>query len=307
MNWKTRLVLLFANISKPLTVRRGKDIAVLRAESAKAARLGSLLFDKKIAVFNTQDIALLNFNIRIYRPTDKQQLPVMVYYHGGGFMLYGIDSHDLVCRRLCTMNQCIVVSVDYRMAPEFTFPTAHQDAFEAIRWTIENIKTYGGDTTKLILAGDSAGGNLAACMANKCRDEKINVVAQILIYPWVDGKLDNPSIERNGEGYMLTRDSMLWFQEQYTPNPNDHCNPLVSPIYQQNFTDLAPAFVLTATFDPLIDDGILYAKKLQEAGNEVQYCEYKELIHGFFNLPYLSSEAIKAYNDIALFLKDKIA
>jgi acetyl esterase len=306
MNWKTRLVLLFANINKPLTARRGKDLSVLRAEAAKAARLGSFLFDKKIPVYSTQDISLSNFNIRIYKPTDSQQLPVMMYYHGGGFVLYGLDSHDLVCRRLSTMNQCIVVSVDYRMAPEFTFPTAHLDAFDAIKWTIENIKAYGGDATKLILAGDSAGGNLAACMAHKCRDENIKIAAQILIYPWVDGKLNNPSISRNGEGYMLTRDTMLWFQEQYTPDPNDHCNPLVSPIYQQNFADLAPAFVLTATLDPLIDDGLFYAQKLKEAGNMVQYCEYKGLIHGFFNIPLLSSESMKAYEDIALFLKDKI-
>ncbi len=158
MNWKTRLVLLFANISKPLTTRRGKELTVLRSESYKAARLGSFLFDKKIAVFSSQDITLTNFNIRIYMPSDSHDLPVMVYYHGGGFMLYGLDSHDLVCRRLCTMNQCIVVSVDYRMAPEFTFPTAHQDAFEAILWTIENIKSYRGDASKLIIAGDSAGG-----------------------------------------------------------------------------------------------------------------------------------------------------
>ncbi len=144
-------------------------------------------------------------------------------------------------------------------------------------------------------------------MAHKCRDEKIKVAAQILVYPWVDGKLNNPSIERNGEGYLLNKDSMLWFQEQYTPDPNDHCNPLVSPIYQQNFTDLAPAFVLTATFDPLIDDGLFYAQKLKEAGNIVQYCEYKGLIHGFFNIPLISSEALKAYDDIVLFLKDKIA
>lgn len=307
MNWKTRLVLLFANINKPLTLRRGKEISKLRSDAVKAAKLGSFLFDKKITVFSTQNIKLANFSIRIYRPNDKQHLPVMMYYHGGGFALYGLDSHDLVCRRLSTMNQCVIVSVDYRLAPEFAFPTAHQDAFDAICWTIENIKYHGGDATKLILAGDSAGGNLAATMAHKCRDEQIKIAAQILIYPWVDGKLNNPSIARNGEEYMLTRDTMLWFQEQYTPDPNDYCNPLVSPIYQQNCTDLAPAFILTATFDPLIDDGLFYAQKLKEAGNIVQYCEYKGLIHGFFNLPFLSPESIKAYDDIALFLKDKIA
>ncbi len=196
------------------------------------------------------------------------------------------------------------VSVDYRLAPEYPFPAAHDDAFTVIKWTRANIEKHGGDAAKLIVAGDSAGGNLSACMAHKCRRENISLMAQILIYPWTDGKLANPTIEKNGEGYLLTKEAVFWFQQQYTPRKEDHCNPLVSPLYESDFKRLAPAFILTAEFDPLLDDGRAYYAKLKEAGNRVVYKEYKQLIHGFFNMPGVSKEAMQAYRDVKGFLNE---
>jgi acetyl esterase len=201
------------------------------------------------------------------------------------------------------MNDCVVVSVDYRLVPEYTYPASHDDAFTAIQWVRQNISSYGGNADDIVLAGDSAGGNLSACMAHRCKKENIKLTAQILIYPWVDGKLNNPSITRNGEGYLLTYPTMLWYQKQYTPRVEDQCVPGVSPCYEEDFSGLAPAFVLTAEFDPLLDDGYKYHEQLQGAGNKTQYRQYPGLIHGFFNLPRVAPEAMQAYDDIKEFLK----
>jgi acetyl esterase len=303
MTFKTRIVLLFAALRKPIDPKNGVNIHAMRKHSEKAARLGSKLFDKKVPLREVLNTNAGKIPLRIYKNSAENNLPVIVYFHGGGFVLYGLNSHDNVCRRLCVMNKCIVVSVDYRLAPEHTFPAAHEDAYNALLWTKENIEQYGGNAEKIVVAGDSAGGNLAACMAQRCKKENIPLAAQVLIYPWIDGKLNFPSIDRNGEGYMLTKPTMFWFQQQYTPKVEDRCHHLVSPIYENDCSNLAPCFILTAEFDPLIDDGIFYFNKLKEAKNHVEYKEYKALIHGFFNIPGISKEAMQAYSDIQKFLQ----
>ncbi|MEX0812404.1 MAG: alpha/beta hydrolase [Chitinophagales bacterium] len=307
MNWKTKLVLQFTKLKKPIDGSAAINIHKLRKNAASGARLGSLLFDEKIKIKGLKDTEADGVPIRIYRDSDETDLPVMIYYHGGGFVVLDLDSHDRVCRRLCKMNNCIVVSVDYRLAPEHSFPLAHDDAFTAINWVLNHIGEYRGNPEKLILAGDSAGGNLAACMAHRCKREQIPVKAQILIYPWIDGKMDNPSIERNGEGYMLTKDALFWYREQYTPNPEDQCRPEVSPCYEKDFKGLPPAFVLTAEFDPLLDDGKKYFDQLKRAGNNGLYKEYPNMIHGFFNMPKISPDALQAYKDIQIFLNLALA
>jgi acetyl esterase len=302
ITWKTKLVLLFAKIRKPIDLENDIDISQLRAKSERASKLGFALFDSKVSVAETIDEYAGEIPIRIYKNSENKNQKVILYYHGGGFVLYGLNSHDNVCRRLCSMNDCIVVSVDYRLAPEHTFPKAHDDAFHAIEWTIKNIGKFGGNPSAIILAGDSAGGNLAACMAHKCKKENIKLKAQILIYPWIDGKLDNPSIHRNGKGFMLEKETMFWFQQQYTPDKKDHCNPLVSPCYETDFSGLAPAFIITAQFDPLLDDGFKYYNQLLQAANKVKYKEYKGLIHGFFNIPQISTAGMRTYYDIKAFV-----
>lgn len=303
MNWKVKTVLLFGKLRKPIELTGEIDIKAMRKQADSAVRLGSFLFDDKLPVTNITDTTADGVPVRIYKDTPESGQRVIIYYHGGGFVFYGLDSHDHVCRRLCKMNRCIVVAVDYRLAPEHTFPAAHKDAFTAIQWTLANIEKYGGDPTKLILHGDSAGGNLAACMAHKCKRENIPILAQILVYPWIDGRLDTPSIARNGEGYILTKQSMLWFQQQYTPRIEDQCHPDVSPCFESDFSNLAPAFILTAELDPLLDDGFSYYQQLKAANKKVEYKEYKALIHAFFSLPKLSKEAMQSYRDIRSFLE----
>ena len=303
MNWKVKTVLLFGKLRKPIEPHGDMDISAMRKEANFAVRLGSLLFDSKIPIETIENRDAGGVPVRIYKDAPDSGQRVIIFYHGGGFVFYDLNSHDLVCRRLCKMNRCIVVSVDYRLAPEHAFPAAHEDAFTAIQWTIDNIENYGGDPAKIILHGDSAGGNLAACMALKCKKKNIPIQAQILVYPWIDGRLDNPSIKRNGEGYLLTRESLLWFQQQYTPRKEDQCHPDVSPCFEHDVSDLAPAFILTAQFDPLLDDGFNYHQQLRKAQNKVEYKEYKKLIHGFFSLPKLSKEAMQSYRDIRDFIE----
>jgi acetyl esterase len=302
MNWKIKLVLLFGKIRKPIEAGSNPDIAALRRLSERASRLGTLLFDKHIDVLKVTDTTAGGIPVRIYQNSAAAKQRVMVYYHGGGFVLYRLDSHDNVCRRLCKMNNCIVVSVDYRLAPEYTFPAAHDDAFAALQWVRQNISSFGGNAEDLVVAGDSAGGNLSACVAHRCKEKNIPLKAQILIYPWIDGRLSNPSIERNGEGYILTKGTMFWFQKVYTPRVEDRCVPGISPCFETDFTGLAPSFTLTAQYDPLLDDGFNYHTQLKNAGNKASYQEYPELFHGFFNLPGVDANARKAYNDIAEFL-----
>lgn len=302
MTWKVKLVLLFAKIQKPLDP--GKvSLAKMRKDSVAASKLGTLLFDKGVSIKKVTDTTADGIPVRIYQNSTAANQRVMVYYHGGGFVLYRLDSHDNVCRRLAAMNNCIVVSVDYRLAPEDTFPAAHEDAFTALQWVRKNIAQYGGNADDLFVAGDSAGGNLSACMAHRCRKENIALKGQILIYPWVDGKLTNPSIERNGQGYLLTKPTMFWFQKQYTPHKEDQCVPTVSPCYETEFAGLAPAYILTAQFDPLLDDGYKYYNQLKNAGVKVSYREYPGLIHGFFNIPLVAPEGMQAYNDIKTFME----
>lgn len=299
MNWKVKTVLLFGRLRKPFNPR--EKLSVMRRNAEVSARLGSFLFDEKIPIASVINSSAGGVSVRIYNNSSDKNQRVIIYYHGGGFVLYGLGSHDLVCRRLCAMNKCIVVAVDYRLAPEHTFPAAHDDAFAAIQWAIKNIEKHGGDASQIIVCGDSAGGNLAACMAHRCKRENIPLLAQIMVYPWVDGKLNNPSITRNGEGYLLTKDVVFWFQAQYTPRKEDQCHPRVSPIHETDFSGLPPAFILTAEFDPLLDDGVAYSAKLKDAGNKVHYKEYKQLFHGFFNTPKVSREAMQAYYDIREF------
>ena len=290
-------------LRRPLDLRDGISIAKLRLKSEQAARLGMRLFDKKHPVPYVQDTLANDVPVRIYKPAAGTSSPAIVYFHGGGFALYGVESHDYLCRRLCHQNQMVVISVDYRLAPEHSYPAAHEDAWSAFLWVREQATSLGIDNTRIAVAGDSAGGNLSACLAHRCRKENISLWAQILIYPFIDGRLTNPSITRNGEGYLLTREALFWFQKTYVPRKEDRCIPEVSPCFEKDFQHLAPALILTAQYDPLLDDGYAYAEQLRKAGVRVSYREYPHLVHGFMNIPLVSREALWAFDDIRDFLR----
>ena len=242
---------------------------------------------------------------RIYKPSLTPNLPVIVYYHGGGFVLYDIESHDRVCRRLADNNNAIVISIDYRLAPEHKFPIPVYDCYDSLLWVSSNIKTFGGNIDRISVAGDSAGGNLATVCCIIARDQDgPKIHSQILIYPTVDGTFQFASIERNGKGYLLTKDRMAWFVDQYAVDENDKSDPLFSPIYQEDLVGLPPAFVFTAEYDPLHDEGAAYAQKLKDAGVHTKYKMYEGMVHGFINMPKLAKPCFTAHADIKAFLHE---
>ena len=242
--------------------------------------------------------------IRIYQPIEGENLPIIVFYHGGGFVIRDIDSHDGACRRLSRDNQAIVVSVDYRLAPEYKFPIPHQDCYDATVWVSENAEKIGGDANRLVVMGDSAGGNLATVVAQIAKEENGPAICyQVLIYPTTDARMNHPSIEQFSEGYLLTKPLMQWFLNHYKRTNEDIYNPRMSPLLCRDLSDMPPAFIITAEFDPLKDEGIAYAHRLKQAGVEVRHTDYKGLIHAFFNMPKLHKSCLRAYDEIKEVLK----
>ena len=245
--------------------------------------------------------------IRIYRPSTDADLPVVTFFHGGGWVVGDLESHDHCCRVIASKAECVVVAVDYRLAPEAKFPAAIDDAWAATEWVVANADELGVDASRLAVAGDSAGGNLAAVVANMSRDhEHVEIIQQVLIYPVTDGSCDRPSMTENAEGYFLTRSAMDWFHDHYTATVADLEDPRYSPI----LSDLAgapSAVVVTAGFDPLRDQGNAYAAKLVEAGVEVDHVEYEGMIHGFFSMDEAIDVAADAQDQVAAALKAAFA
>ena len=222
--------------------------------------------------------------IRIYTPAGKGPFPVLVYYHGGGFVIGDLESHDGVCRQLTNGAGCVTVAVDYRLAPEAKFPAAVDDCYAATRWVSENAAQLNADPKRLAVGGDSAGGNLAAVISTMARDQKTpKIVFQLLIYPATDITCSAPSHKTNTE-YVLTPADIRWFMGHYLRNDDDVRNPLASPSFTSNFNSLPPALIITAEFDPLRDEAEDYGRKLREAGVPVQVSRYEGMVHGFISM-----------------------
>jgi len=226
--------------------------------------------------------------IRIYTPEAKGPLPILIYYHGGGFVIGDCEAYDIPCRALANGAGCLVVSVDYRLAPEHKFPTPVEDCYAAAVWVSAHAAELGGDSGRMAVGGDSAGGNLSAVVAQMARDRKGPSIAfQLLIYPVTDYEPNTPSSKANAEGYLLTKAAMDWFWGHYLSNPSDGAKPYASPLRATDFGKLPPALVITAEFDPLRDEGSAYAQKMQQAGVKVKHSDYLGMIHGFFSLGHV--------------------
>ena len=220
--------------------------------------------------------------VRAYRPVAGDALPALVFFHGGGWAIGDLDTHDVVCRQLAVGAGCAVFSVDYRLAPEHPFPAAVEDCLFATRYVFENHRSLKVDSTRIAVGGDSAGGNLAAVVALMAREAGGPPLAyQLLIYPATDQRCEFPSHERNGQGYLLTQDAIRFFRSAYLPNPKDYADWRASPLLAQSHAGLPAAFVLTAGYDPPVDEGRAYAERLAKSGVETAYREYPDMVHGF--------------------------
>ena len=248
--------------------------------------------------------------IRLYKPhlTLKQQptnLPTILFYHGGGMVIGSLDGYDTLCRQLCHQTKCLVISVDYRLAPEHKFPSAAEDAFMSYQWVVEHIASFGGDPQKVILCGDSAGGTLAAVTALLARDRSaIKPILQILLYPAVASYADSDSHYRYGQGYFLERDTVLWFHESYIRSDNDRQDFRYAPLIAKSLKDLPPTYVVVAGFDTLRDEGVAYAKRLREEGVEVTLKEYEGMFHPFISLAGILDEGKRAISECTLFIRN---
>ena len=233
---------------------------------------------------------------RFYRATkDKKPCPLLVYFHGGGFMLGSLALYDTACRRLAVAGDCAVLSVDYRMAPETQYPGAVLDAYAATRWASDHAKLLNIVPEKIAVGGDSAGGNLAAVVAQMAQDSKEFAVAlQVLIYPMTDQSREYPSYQRNAKGYMLTTAALHWFMDNYIPDHGDRKDPKASPMLRENLAGLPPALVISAEFDPLVDENEAYAKRLKAAGVSCDYVCFAGMIHPFFTLGGIVEDSAKA-------------
>ncbi|MCW2718524.1 MAG: acetyl esterase [Pseudonocardiales bacterium] len=246
--------------------------------------------------------------IRIFVPGGQGPLPVLTYFHGGGWVIGNLEVVDKPCRALAAVTGAIVVATQYRMAPETKFPGAVDDCYAALQWVAGNAAEFGGDPNRLGVIGDSAGGNLAAVVALKARDEGgPRIRAQVLTYPVTDATSNLPSRRENAEGYLLTSASMDWFWRHYLREPGDGKNPYASPLLASDHSGLPPALVLTAEFDPLRDEGEAYAERLKAAGVSVTVRRYDGLIHGVFWMTGAVERGNELYEEIAKFVRSELA
>ena len=243
--------------------------------------------------------------VRIYRPKGAGPgLPVLVYYHGGGWVIGDLDTHDYAARELCAGAGCLVVAVDYRLAPGAQFPAAVDDSWAALQWVAANAESLGGDPSRIAVGGDSAGGNLSAVMSLLARDAGGPKLAfQLLIYPAVDMDFSRPSIDENADGYVLTKDHMIWFRAHYLRSDADRADFRASPLLAPDHSGLPPALVITAEFDPLRDEGRDYAEKLQAAGVPTTLSNYEGQVHVFFQLSPILNGGRKAVDEACAALR----
>lgn len=236
---------------------------------------------------------------RVYRPGAPGAVPTVVFFHGGGFVLGDLDTHDDHCRQIAADVGAVVLSVAYRLAPEHPFPAGFEDCLAATRWAAQHVAELGGDAGALVVAGDSAGGNLAAAVALEARDEGLALAAQLLVYPSCDFRDGDhhPSRTENGEGLFLTEADMRWFGDAYVPDARHREHPRATVLLSPDLGGVAPAVVLTAEYDPLRDEGEAYADALRRAGVEVDQRRYDGLVHGFFGMGPVSPAAHAAVLD----------
>ena len=252
--------------------------------------------------------------LRLYRPKGASSslatpAPVLVYYHGGGWVIGDLDTHESLCTQLADDSGCVVVAVDYRMGPEHRFPSAVDDCIAATRWLQAQAGTLGLDAARMAVGGDSAGGNLAAVVSLALRDVPDGappLKLQLLIYPATDMRMTAPSHTSNGQGYMLTRDTITYFRSHYIDEPALYDDWRCSPLLHADLSKLPPALVLTAGFDPLRDEGLQYADALSKAGTPCQYLCFERQIHGFITMGRVLAEAHTAIGLCVLALKREL-
>jgi acetyl esterase len=263
--------------------------AEVRADRARTAETRAAMAAPSQAMARVQDDVIPgpagSIPVRVYWPENRDNLPVLLYYHGGGWVFGNIESVDRTCRVLASKARCVVVNVDYRLAPEHKFPAAAEDAYAVAEYVANHSQEFACDPDRIAVGGDSAGGNLAAVACLMARDRGGPAIAfQLLIYPLTDYDDDRPSLHEYAEGYLLTRAAIRYFWDQYVSSPQEGRHPYASPLKATGLEGLPPAMVITAECDPLRDQGEAYARRLDEFGVPVALKRYDGAIHVFFQM-----------------------
>ena len=246
--------------------------------------------------------------VRVYQPDGEAPFPMLVYFHGGGWVIGDIETHDMTCRSLANASGCVIVSVDYRLSPEHKYPAPLEDCYAAVKYVAEHATEYNGDASRLAVGGDSAGGNLAAVVSLVARDRGgPSIGFQLLVYPVTDFNFNTPSYRDNAEGYFLTTNLMKWFWNHYLRTDTDGAEPYASPMRAESLRGLPPAFVITAEFDPLRDEGEAYAAKLRDAGVPATAHRYDGMLHGFLSMAAILPQARAAIDEAALAVRNALA
>lgn len=284
------------------------ELWTLSPEEARAQMAAMAPQVEGEAVYHVEDRSIPGpageIPIRIYRPADGT-LPAVVYFHGGGWVIGNLDSHDLVCRMLANRSGAVVISVDYRLAPEAKYPAAADDSYAATKWVAEHAAELDIDPNAIAVGGDSAGGNLAAVVSLMAKERGgPNIALQMLVYPVTDYSFDTVSYSDNGEGYFLSKDAMVWFWDHYLNDPSEGSQANASPLQAEDLSGLPPAWIITAEYDPLRDEGEAYAERLREAGVQVTVERYNGMIHGFFSMAWMLTEGERAVNEGSAALRE---
>ncbi len=278
-----------------LGIRPVSELSV--AEARRQAEDGAeLLFGPKESVGTVEDVVVDGVPVRLYTPQGGESARMVVYMHGGGWVIGSIETHDGACRALANRSGCRIASVGYSLAPEHRFPAAVDDSWTVTRWA-------SGQAATVAVAGDSAGGNLAAVMALRARDKGLPLASQVMVYPVTDRSFDTDSYSRNSDGCGLTLDGMRWFWNHYLGDA-DGSDPDASPLRAESLAGTAPALIIVCEFDPLRDEGVAYAERLHDAGVPVQLSEYEGMIHGFVRMAALIDRTQQVLDEVAAFLKN---
>lgn len=246
-----------------------------------------------------------DMDVRIYTPTGEGTFPVFVFFHGGGWVLNSIETHDALCRHMTNLTNCIIISVEYRLAPEYKYPAAIDDAYAAVEWAINNAATFNGDPKKIIVGGDSSGATQAAVVCMMARDRgTLDIGYQVLVYPPTDYySPGTQSYIDNGTGFPIGKDFMVWVWDHYLPADVNLDDPYVCPLRSKDFSNLPPAIVLTGEYDPLRDESEAYAHKLQGAGVDVELKRYDGMLHGYIMQFRIMTQGQDAIERIAAGIK----
>lgn len=307
LDWKIQLLVKILSSSKPL---EEMSLDELREASEKPipAIIERVLAGKRIALAEIVQHKIHgrhgDISIQLYYPSSRKNLPLILFFHGGGWVYGNFQTHDRLCRRVARDTGAIVLAVNYRLAPFSKFPTALEDCYDTLLWTVENSTSLRADPQKVIVMGDSAGGNLAAAVCLMARDQGYPSIAQqILIYPVVSGKLDQPSVAKNANAPILTLNRMQFFVQCYARSEDDILQPYFSPLLAEDLSHLPPTLIITNEYDLLHDQAQEYAQRLQEAGTSATLLDYHGMIHGFLSFPGFCQKALPAFYKIAEYVR----